>query len=674
MAYRSFGPGEGLRARLVPMLVALLTAAVLAAGVTAVVIFNQAIEPELAKRTRLIGSVVRAELQRALDLGMPLDAMAGLEAYLGDTLARFGEVERIAVVDADGRTIAEARRPPTPTEFGAAGVSLLLPPRQNAQALPIVDGNRLVGEIRVDTRPGFVESRLTDVFLDVLVLAMVAALMAVELAAAIATLSVGKPLARINRLLAQQAEGDFRHRIRPGGIGSLGRVAERLNDHAQDLAERLAALPARLRDSVLASGELRIADGQPSKLRLSDVGDIRPALFLFSVATEVSVSFLPVFARAAQRPSWLPPEIAAAAPLMVYLLALAVLAPLAGTLARRYGPRRLFLVSVPPAALALAALGFSDSVPEITFWRGVMAIFYALATIAGQEYALRADAGRGATRSIGTFVAVVYAGVFCGSALGGVIAGRFGFGAAFVAGALLALLAGAIGAFTMRGDAGDPDMTRRPGEARAAASARAAQAAARFDTRFVALLLGAAVPMSTATAVFVWFLTPLMLSGAGSGPPEIARVVMLYYLPVVVLGAIVTRWADGHIGPRPLVMAGASGSGLALLSLTAWSGFWPTVAAICFFGVFHTLMRAPLYTLADRLTRGSAGARSALRLSERLGAIVGLAASAWFLPLAGAQRSIGVMGVMVLAGIAAYVVVDSTHARGTDQREVDRHD
>ncbi|MCM5571572.1 MFS transporter [Burkholderiaceae bacterium FT117] len=679
---RGPGPGEGLRARLVAMLVALLAAAVLAAGAIAVVTFNQAVEPELAKRTRLIGSVVRTELQRALDVGVQLDAMAGLDAYLAETLSRFGEVERIAVVDAAGRTISEAQRAPAPARLHAAGISMLLSRRQNAQAFPIVDGNRLVGEIRIDTRAGFVESRLADVFLDIVVLAMVAVLMAVELAVAIAVLSVGKPLERIQRLLERQAVGDFLHRIGSGGIGSLGRTAQRLNDRAQDLAERLAALPARVRDDVLASREFRIATGRPAMLRLSDVGDIRPALFMFSVATEVSVSFLPVFARAAERPAWLPLEFAAAAPLMAYLVALAVLAPFAGALARRHGPRRLFLASVPPAALALAALGFSDSVPEIVFWRVVMASFYALATIACQEYALRADAGRGATRSIGTFLAVVYAGVFCGSALGGVIAGRFGFGAAFLTGALLAGIAGAIGVVTMRGSAGDPAVAAARGEGDEAPAAGAMLTAAgqmragaggaaafRFDPRFVALLLGAAVPMSTATAVFVWYLTPLMLAGAGSGPAEIARVVMLYYLPVVLLGAIVTRWADGRIGPKPLVLAGAGGSGVAMLSLTAWHGFWPTVLAVCAFGICHTLMRAPLYTLADRLAGGSPGARSALRLFERAGAIAGLSASAWFLPLAGPQRSIGAMGVVVLAGIGAYALAEIAGRAHTGQGE-----
>ena len=40
----------------------------------------------------------------------------------------------------------------------------------------------------------------------------------------------------VYRLLGEQRDGNFQHRIRAGGLGGLGRTAARLNDHAEDLA------------------------------------------------------------------------------------------------------------------------------------------------------------------------------------------------------------------------------------------------------------------------------------------------------------------------------------------------------------------------------------------------------------------------------------------------------
>ncbi len=641
----------GLRARLIGILVAMVTASVMTVGAAAITAFDRAVEPELVNRTRLIGSIIRSELQHALELGIPFDAIAGLDRYLSETLEKFEEVNRISVTTASGQTVAVVERPTVPSVFQRTDLGEAIAFRQTTFGLPILHGNRLVGEITVEISPLFVQTRLRDVFLDVMVIALVATLVALELVLAVAVTSIGKPLDRMFHLLGEQREGNFLHRIRTGGLGGLGRAAVRLNDHAEDLAERMAALPAAVRSRIGATLDARVAEGRPSRLRLSDINDIRLALFLFSVATEIAAAFLPLYARAAARPAWLSPELAAAAPLVLYLAAMAMLSPFGGALARRFGARRLFLASVPPTVLALAAMGFSDSVAGITLWRGVIGVFYAMATIAAQEYAIRATVGRGSARPVGAFVAVVFGGVFCGSALGGVIAGRFGFEATFMSGAVIAVLSGVLGAFAMQGRAGDRETA--PTSISDGPTPRR-----RLGARFLALLLGIAVPMNAATAVFIWYLTPLMLAASGSGPAEIARVVMLYYLAVVLFGPLVASLSDGRIGPMPLVVSGALASGAALLLLTAWSGFWAVVAAVAGLGLGHTLLRAPLYALALGATGGPGAGLSALRLIERLGAMLGLAASALLLGDLGAETSIRVLGIAVLSGVAFYVIVE----------------
>jgi len=127
--------------------------------------------------------------------------------------------------------------------------------------LPILHGNRLAGGISVEISPLFVQTRLRDVFLDVLVLGLIATLVALELALAVT--SVGKPLDRVFHLLGEQSGGDFRHHIRSGGLSGLGRTAARLNDHAEDLAARAAAIPEAPCSTIAA----RIPVGQPIRLR-----------------------------------------------------------------------------------------------------------------------------------------------------------------------------------------------------------------------------------------------------------------------------------------------------------------------------------------------------------------------------------------------------------------------
>ncbi len=639
---------DGLRGRLILMLAALVTASVLAVGFAAISAFNRAVEPELANRTRLIVTIIRAEIQRALELGIPIDAVAGLDRYLDRSLEQFAEVDRITIATAAGKPVALVERAGAPSLMGQTGLGEVISVRRTTFNLPILHGNRLVAEITVEISPLFVQTRLRDVFLDVLVLALIATLVALELALAVTIASVGKPLDRVFRLLGEQRAGDFRHRIRPGGLGGLGRTAARLNDHAEDLAVRLATIPAALRTTI----DARIAEARPLRLRLSDLNDIRLALFLFSVATEISSAFLPLYARAATRPEWLSPEIAAAAPLVFYLGAIAAISPFGSTLVRRFGARRLFLFSVPGAGLALVGLGLSTTLIEITVWQGVMAVFYAVAAISCQEYAIRAAGEKGGARAVGAFVAVIYGGLFCGSALGGLLAGRFGFAAAFLTGAALAVVSLALGAAAMRGRAGDREDT-------SAEAAPDPTGRRKWLTgRYLALLLGVGVPMNATMVIFIWYLTPLMLSDIGSGPAEIARVLILYNLAILLLGPIVARLADSRVGPVVLLVAGALGSATALLSLTVWSGFWAIAVAVTGVGASQILIETPLYALALRITGGPGPGIDALRLLERIGAILGLAASAVLLGLIGAEASIRLLGLAVLAGVAVYAIVE----------------
>jgi MFS family permease len=635
------------RSRMFLVLLALIAGTLLAAGSQVIGAFDRAVAPELNKRTRLIGIVVRTELQRALDLGQQLDAIAGLDSYLATTIDKFGEVDAIVVRAADGTTIAAAHRAERVRSEAVVPVGVQTVVAQGSYVLPILDRNRLVGEIQIDTSPTFVRTRLREVFLDVMVIALVATLLAVELTLMVIAASVTGPQNRVLHLLDAQREGDFTQVIRPGGLGGLSRTAARLNDQAKDLAARWAALPSTARAKLKRSLDERFASGPPALLRLSDVGDIRLPLFIYVIASEVAVAFLPIYSRALAHPDWLTPALAAAVPLVCYLFAAALLTPFSGRLSRKFGARNLFLASIPVTALSLAALAMATQVLEVALWRGIMAVFYATATIACQEYAIGASADAGSTRPMGAFVAVVYGGVFCGAALGGVIAGRFGFQAALMSGAAAAVVAGILGAVTMRGAAGDPVQV----------AANAAPTSWRLDRRITALLVGLAVPMSATTAVFVWYLTPLILTESGSGPAEVARVVMLYYLAIVLFGPAVIAASDGRVGPRNLVVLGASIAGLALLSLSLWSSFWAVTAAMAVLGIGHTVMRAPLYAWARRVDPAGVSIMP-LRLSERIGAILGLGICALLLPALGADYGIRILAIITLVGVVAFVAVD----------------
>ncbi len=144
---------EGFRTQLAVVLLAGVFASVVAIGAAAVAAFDRAVGPELSNRTRLIGLIVRAEVQRAAEAGIPLNAIAGLDRYLSETLEKFREVERIGVSTSSGQSVAVVERLGAAPILPRADRDEAVAGRQAAFVLPVIDGNRLVGEIRVDISP-----------------------------------------------------------------------------------------------------------------------------------------------------------------------------------------------------------------------------------------------------------------------------------------------------------------------------------------------------------------------------------------------------------------------------------------------------------------------------------------------------------------------------------------
>lgn len=87
-----------------------------------------------------------------------------------------------------------------------------------------------------------------------------------------------------------------------------------------------------------------------------------------------------------------------------------------------------------------------------------------------------------------------------------------------------------------------------------------------------------------------------------------------------------------------------------------WEGFWAITAAIAGLGIGHALIRAPQTALA--IGAAVSGARlGAVRLFERLGALIGLMASAFWLAEFGAEAIINAMAAVVLVGGAVFSIM-----------------
>jgi predicted MFS family arabinose efflux permease len=643
--------------------------------------FNRAIEPELANRAGLVGSIVRASIQRALDLGMSLNQLVGTDVYLEHILDDFPEISFIAIVGADG-TIAFAAGKlgdaDRATLAANAGLATEATDRATIRTYPVRAGGALAANIAVGVDRAFIARQFQDVFLDVGVVVLVAILLAFEIMLALVGITVTAPLDRLDELLDEQARGDFSRRHSGRGRSAAGRFAASLLQRAEDLNARYERLTTRLASgarNAAAAARLRtlaqrfgFGEQRAHTLQRKNVNDIRLPLFLFATAEELSKPFLPLYIRAAENSfPWLGEQIVITLPLITYLAALVLLSPFSGQLASRFGFRRVFLTAVLPVAASHIGMSLAANVAEIAVWRGVAGAGYALATIACQEYVLGFVAAQHRARALGVFVTVIIGGTFCGTAVGGVLADRLGRSNVFLVGACLTLLAGALALRLLAPDAGTAGAARRP-------VPLPQYFAPLRNARFLALLSGVAIPANVLMAAFLWYLVPLVLADFGARTSDIGRAVMLYYLLILLLGPAVAHLVDVAARPASMAGAGAVLSGLGLLVPSVWSGPWPVVAAICAAGVAHAAIKTPQVVVAlgiaerDLPHLGPAPVLGSLRLFERVGSIAGLLLTALLATRFGYAQTIGLTGLFVLIGAVAFVIVELISKNDTVER------
>jgi MFS family permease len=156
---------RSLSARLLALTLTVLIGGAALAAALALGLFERQLAPEMQRKSEAIGRSVAAQLVRALDYGIPLDRLRGVDPLLDQTLRDNAELRYLAVVDAGGRVAFQR---------GDADEAM-------ETAIPLTSRGRPAGEVRVGVDPGFVAQALAEIAFDVAVVLLVAVLVAFEL-------------------------------------------------------------------------------------------------------------------------------------------------------------------------------------------------------------------------------------------------------------------------------------------------------------------------------------------------------------------------------------------------------------------------------------------------------------------------------------------------------------
>ena len=94
-----------IRNRLFWLTIFLLIASLLAISFDALQKFERDLVPETERKAAAVCKSLITEISRALNYGIPLNVLGGMERYLDTTLKSHTEIRYIAIADADGQVL-----------------------------------------------------------------------------------------------------------------------------------------------------------------------------------------------------------------------------------------------------------------------------------------------------------------------------------------------------------------------------------------------------------------------------------------------------------------------------------------------------------------------------------------------------------------------------------------
>jgi len=555
------------------------------------------IVPELEKRAQSVGRSSASLIEYALVLGIPIDRLQGVQPYFDGLRRTSPEIATIALVDTQSGVVFQSG-------------STLTHDVDSTLVEPILVNDQRVAEIRIAIDSEVVANTLRATMVDIGFLGIVSLLIALETLALLVGANVSRDLA--------------------------------------DIEGRASAA--------------RLAPGVQPALRHpnSAVSVVRPPLFLFMLAEELTRPFLPSFSRGLVPDGALYANLLGSLPLVAFLTIVALTQIPFANASKRIGRKEGFVIGGLFAVVGFAICAFASDLSVFTGARVLTAIGFSLVFVSAQGQVIDGSTQGDRASSLSIFIRAIVVAGLCGPPLGGMIADRWGVSNTFkvcTAFAFLAVLAASVSMpARARGKAAGPESGLRD------------LAAAWRSPGIRGLLFGCAFPAKLLLTCLCFYLVPIGMQSRGYTSAEIGRLLMVYPLMMVLLVPVFAALADRLRRRRDFVIGGGilagACTGLALIDTSlAWFGI-----LLMMLGVGQAMSITPQSAMMVELSNANGGQQSAsvmglFRLIERSGSAIGPAVGAVLLGGLGLSAAVGAIGALMIAGTAAYAYSSRSQGR-----------
>ena len=663
--------------RLVAATALLLLVGLAAVSILSVQTFEQDLLPEVEARARISGELAAAQVGRAMELGIPLESLVGMEEFLARLSGENASVAYLQLAGPDGEVLYRD---------GSGGATADAIPGLELSVPVQVDGAE-VASMRVGMQGSEVPSILLDLRFDILTVLFVSLLIAFEFLLIFGLARLSAPTRFIQRSLEAGTGGDFRRFLAVRGQYEMGRIVaaynaaiRRLNGEFGEFAREAEEIRSEQLDRSARKNISLAVDRVRAGRQFVDVGlekltefrtpfDVRIAFFFFMVAQELSRPFLPlIFDRVYQPTEGLSREIVIGLPITGFMLAVLLVTPVAGALAERISPRSLFLAGVIPSVAGYLGTALSGDMFAAMTWWVVAGIGYGIIFITAQVYVAETADREHRAAGMAVFSGAAFAAFVCGPAIGGILADRLGYVNTLIVSGGLATASAIVAFLSLDGEPVDFGSERRQN----GLPALHRVIALLSNRRFFSVAILSAIPAKIALTGVFFYLVPVYLHELGNTQSVIGRIMMVYGIACIVITPIAARYSDRLRRTDIFIAAGGLLGAFGCMIPAFAESSLLVLLGVGVLGIGHAMLTAPqlasVHAIAEELGPGFGLGMGSIvglfRTIERVGTALGAILVATLVTHFGFAAALLATGGGALVLGALYILVEFRRPHG----------
>lgn len=609
-----------------------LIISVIGSFVFTVLTLERSLKPLVANVARDATELIAYDIEFAVNIGIPPAKLVGLEDFFDEMLQEYPQIDRIelSLNEANRFVTRESLQKIAPNQFLFIQILLekALTELDRIGKVPLSEleiqrkiqgGGFDIGQLNVSVSGSYLAAEMQRIFFDMLMVLVVAIVIAYEIIAAPLSNRLTQHFRQFSHVVQARRQSDF-SLLAPPRPGPLKQALEHLRAAHQELEHHVSV------DGKSGLGT------QFQILPLASPGsaiDIRLPLFIFLTGEFMQRSFLPIFTqeKVADSPL-LSPEMMTVLPLTTFMLAAALLTPVATTLGQRLGPRLLFLLGVIPAILGHLGCVFADTALEIAIYRGLAGISYAIVTIACQAYVSSVSTPETRTRDLAMYVAVMMTSALTGTSIGALVASNFGFETAFATAVGLSFTGGMLGLVLLKGVDRKPSSDKKENSTVHKTSWGTELPKMLRNGRLMMVFGFGAFGERMIVSGYVFLFIPLYLQSIGADTSDIGRLLMVYTTAMILGQPLMAQLAQRWSRNMALISLATVGGGCVLALSNVLPGIGGAVIVLGLLGLSHIATEVPIGPAVLEATRFGDSlepsyALSFLKIAERAGGMIG---------------------------------------------------